>query len=318
MAKMTLDQLQIFLAVAECQHFTRAGEVLYLSQSSVSGAIQSLEDEYGVKLFHRIGRHIEITEAGELLQQEAEKIISQVTLTERGLRELNNLQKGELKLGASLTIGNYWLPNFISRFKREYPGIQVNCSLGNTELISAGTVKGIFDLGLVEGEIKTSDASVLEKKIVGGDRLIVVVGKSHPWFERSEVLLDEIPTTAWVMREPGSGTRQQFEQALERWGIELSALNIILEMSSGQMVKAVVESGVAAAALSELMIKKEVQLGILRPITVTGYQEGWIAAVDVKRPFLMLKHKQRFQTRLSHVFEQLLTDKTDKEETYCI
>ncbi|HEY9875211.1 MAG TPA: LysR family transcriptional regulator, partial [Candidatus Obscuribacterales bacterium] len=95
---MTLEQLRIFLAVAEHSHFTRAAEALYITQPAVSAAIQSLEQEYSVKLFHRIGRHIEITEAGKLLQVEAQKIIEQVALTERGLRELNNLQRGELKL----------------------------------------------------------------------------------------------------------------------------------------------------------------------------------------------------------------------------
>lgn len=86
-----------------------------------------------MKLFHRIARHIEITEAGKLLQREAQKILDQVNLTERGLRELNNLQRGELKLGSSLTIGNYWLPEKISQFQRQYPGISVDCTLANTE-----------------------------------------------------------------------------------------------------------------------------------------------------------------------------------------
>lgn len=106
MAGMTLDQLRIFLAVAEEMHFTRAAEVLYITQPAVSAAIQSLEEEYRVKLFHRIGRHIEITKAGKLLKVEAQKILAQVALTERGLQELNNLQRGELKLGVSLTAEN--------------------------------------------------------------------------------------------------------------------------------------------------------------------------------------------------------------------
>ncbi|MGH2415627.1 MAG: LysR family transcriptional regulator, partial [Microcystaceae cyanobacterium] len=105
MAGMTLDQLRVFLAVAEHLHFTQAAEALYLTQPAISAAIQNLEEAYSVKLFHRFGRRIEITEAGKLLQVEAQKILDQVILTERGLRELNNLQRGELKLGASLTIG---------------------------------------------------------------------------------------------------------------------------------------------------------------------------------------------------------------------
>ena len=141
---MTLDQLRIFLEVAEQLHFTRAAEALYLTQSSVSAAIQNLEAEYGVKLFDRIGRHIEITQAGILLQAEAKKILIQVALAERGLRELNNLQQGELKIGASINIGNYWLPEKICQFKQHYPGIFINCTVGNAEEIGMGTASGLI------------------------------------------------------------------------------------------------------------------------------------------------------------------------------
>jgi DNA-binding transcriptional LysR family regulator len=303
---MTLDQLRVFLTVVEYLHFTRAAEALYISQPAVSAAIQSLEEQYGVKLFHRIGRQIEITDAGKLLQAEAQKIIDQVTLTERGLRELNDLQRGELKLGSSLTIGNYWLPEKISQFKRQYPGIFVNCSLANTEDICEGTATGQFDFGLVEGEVKPSLKSGLQEDVVGGDRLLIVVGKSHPWFERAEISLTELSTTDWVMRESGSGTQQRFEEALQNWGIELTELNAILILNSGEMVKAVIESGVGAAAISELMVEKELQLDTLRSIQVIDNRNGSRVAAEIVRPFLKLKHRQRFQTRLSIAFEQML------------
>lgn len=310
MAGMTLDQLRIFLAVAEHMHFSRAADALYITQPAVSAAIQSLEEQYGVKLFHRIARHIEITEAGKLLQGEAQKILDQVTLTERGLRELNNLQRGELKLGSSLTIGNYWLPEKISQFQRRYPGISVNCTLANTEEICEGTATGLFDVGLVEGDVQASLKSVLEEEIVGSDRLQIVVGKSHPWFERTEVTLTELYTTAWVMRESGSGTQQRFEQALQHWGIEPSQLNVILVLSSGEMEKAVVESGVSAAVMSELMVEKELQLSTLHLVQVIDNRDGKRAIAEIVRPFLKLKHRQRFQTQLSVAFEEMLTSQT--------
>ncbi|HBB34703.1 MAG TPA: LysR family transcriptional regulator [Cyanobacteria bacterium UBA8803] len=306
MAGMTLDQLRIFLAVAEHLHFTRAADALYITQPAVSAAIQSLEQEYKVKLFHRIGRHIEITEAGRLLQTEAHKILDQVVLTERGLRELNNLQRGELKLGSSLTIGSYWLPNRISKFKRQYPGIAVDCTLANTEEICEGTATGLFDLGLVEGEVKPGLKSCLAEEVVGGDRLLIVVGRSHPWFKRSEITLTELQITAWVMREPGSGTQQRFEEALKHWDIQPTQLNSILVLSSGEMVKAVVESGVGAAAISELMVQKELQLDTLRSISIQDDRDGVDKTVEIARPFLKLKHRQRFQTRISVAFEQIL------------
>lgn len=307
MAGMTLDQLRVFLTVVEHLHFTRAAEALYITQPAVSAAIQSLEEEYRVKLFHRIGRHIELAEAGKLLQVEAQKILDQVTLTERGLRELNDLQRGELKLGSSLTIGNYWLPDKISQFKRQYPGIFVNCTLGNAEEICEGTATGLFDLGLVTGEVKPSLKRSLEQEIVGSDRLQIVIGKSHPWFEQKEISCTELLTTDWVMRESGSGTQQVFEQALQNWGINPNELNVILVLSSSEMVKAVVESGVGAAAIPESMVRKEIQLSTLRSIQVTYNREGSNVIVEIAQPILKLKHQQRFQTRLSIIFEQMLT-----------
>ncbi|QLE54631.1 LysR substrate-binding domain-containing protein [Nostoc sp. TCL26-01] len=306
MAGMTLEQLKIFLAVAEHLHFTRAAEELYITQPAVSAAVHNLEQEYGVKLFHRIGRHIEMAEAGKLLQVEARKILDQVTLTERGLRELNNLQRGELKLGSSLTIGNYWLPSKISDFKSQYPGITVNCSLANAETISVGTAMGQFDLGLVEGDVKPELQNNLEYEIVGSDRLQIVVGKNHPWFDKEEIEISELTQTSWVMREPGSGTQQRFEEALQNWGINLSELNVNLVFTSGEMTKAAIETDVSAIGISELMVKKEIQLGTLRAIRVIDHRNGAPAIAEIVRPFYKLKHRQRFQTGLAKAFEQML------------
>jgi DNA-binding transcriptional LysR family regulator len=306
MAGMTLDQLRIFLAVAEHLHFTRAAEALYVTQPAVSAAIQSLEEAYAVKLFHRIGRHIEITEAGELLQVEARKILDQVDLTERGLRELNGLQRGELKLGASLTIGNYWLPEKISLFQSIYPRISIKCILNNADTISASTAAGEFDLGLVEGEVQAQHKNTLEQKTVGTDKLLIVVGRLHPWFEHPEVTLTEITHTGWIMREPGSGTQQWLEYSFSSWGIDFSQLNIISVLNSGEMVKAVVESGVGAGAISELMVKKELKLDTLRAVTIIDNRNCQPQTAEIVRPFLMLKHRKRFQSKICKAFEKIL------------
>lgn len=302
---MTIEQLRIFLAVAQFLHFTRAAEALYITQPAVSAAIQNLEVEHGVKLFHRIGRHIEITDAGKLLQAEAQKIIDQVTLAKQGLRELNNLQRGELKLGSSLTVGNYWLPNKISQFKRQYPGIIFNCTLANAEEICAGTAAGLFDFGLVTGDVKPSLQNQLQQEIVGSDRLQVVVGKSHDWFGRTEISPAELLTTAWVMREAGSGAQQMFEQALQNWGINPEKLDIVLVFNSSEMVKAVVEGGIGAAALPELMISKELQLSTLNAVKIVAQQEPR-EKLEIVQPIWKLKNKQRFQTRLASTFEEIL------------
>ena len=221
------------------------------------------------------------------------------------MRELNNLQRGELKLGASLTIGNYWLPEKISEFKHQYPGIVVNCMLGNAEEICDGTATGLFDLGLVTGEVKPALKSSLEEEVVGSDRLQIVVGRAHPWFDCTKISLTELLETDWVMREPGSGAQQMFEQTLQSWNIDLSKLKVILTLSSSEMVKAVVEGGVGAAAIPETMVKKELQLATLRSLQILDQNSG--KPLELIQLILKLKHRQRFQSRIAIAFEQLLT-----------
>lgn len=306
MAQMTFDQLRIFMAVAEHLHFTRAADALYITQPAVSAAIQNLETEYGVRLFHRIGRHIEITESGQFLQIEAQKILDQVALTERGLRELNNLQRGELKLGSSLTIGNYWLPEKLSQFQRSYPNITISCTLANTEEICLGTATGKFDLGLIEGEVKPNLASILSQESFGSDRLVIIVGKSHPWFHRKQVTLQELTETDWIMRESGSGTQQRLEEALIHWGINPNDLNVKLILNTGEMIKAILEDSEAAAGISELMVRKEIKLGLLRAIQIIDERDRRGRVLELIRPFLKIKHRERFQTKVSQAFEKLL------------
>lgn len=311
LSEMTFEQLRIFLAVAEYLHFTRAAETLHVTQPAVSAAIQNLEEAYGVKLFHRIGRRVEIAEAGRLLKVEAQRILEQVALAERGLRELNNLQCGELKLGSSLTIGNYWLPKKISQFKQKYPGITVNCVLGNADEICEGAATGLVDFGLVTGGIKPELQSVLETEIVGHERLQIVVGRSHAWFKQTHISLEELLETEWIMREPGSGAQRAFEQALVSWGIHPHQLKVILILSSSEMVKSVVESGSGAAALPELMVQKELQLGMLHAVQIVNpheklEQDRSKLSLEIVQSILKLKHRQRFQTKVAIAFEELL------------
>jgi DNA-binding transcriptional LysR family regulator len=312
---MTFDQLRIFLAVAEQMHFTRAAEMLYITQPAVSAAVQSLEGEYGVKLFHRVGRRVEITEAGRLLFAEARKILERVEIAEHNLRELNNLQQGELRLGSSLTIGNYWLPDKLSQFQQQYPGILVNCTLANAEEICEGTASGRFDLGLISGEVKPALRSLLLQEAVGCDRLQIVVGQSHSWFERTAVAVEELCTIPWVMREDGSGAQQVFEQALRSWGIEPSQLTVMLALNSSEMVKAVVERGVGAAAIPELMVTKELRLHTLHAIQIVDPQSDSLHPLEIVQPIFKLKHPQRFQPQTMRVFEQILLQQDFKNFT---
>ena len=305
---MKLEQLRVFMAVAEYLHFTRAADSLYITQPAVSASIQTLEEEYGVKLFHRIGRHIELTDAGEMLQIEAQKILDQVEITAQGLRELNDLQRGELKVGSSLTVGNYWLPQKISHFKQQYPGISINCTIANAEEIVSGTVTGLFDLGLVTGEVKPSLSQNLAVSVIGQDVVAIVVGQTHPWFERDRIALTELTNTCWIMREPGSGSRYMFERSLQNWDVDPSTLEITLILTTSEMIKAVVEGGIGAAALPRSIVRSELKLGTLKAIAVVDDIDNPQHTYEMTQPVILLRHQKRFRTRISKTFVEILLE----------
>ena len=144
---MTLEQLRVFVAVAEREHVTRAAADLHLTQSATSAAIAALEARYATKLFNRIGRRIELTQAGRLFLVEARAVLARAAAAETVLAELAGLKRGSLSLAASQTVGNYWLPPLMHRYSTGYPGIALALTIGNTETVVAAVRDGIADLG---------------------------------------------------------------------------------------------------------------------------------------------------------------------------
>src|SRR5690242_8521989 len=150
---MTLEQLRIFVAVAERQHMTRAAVALNLTQSAVSAAVAALEARHDVRLFHRIGRRIELTEAGHALLDDARALLSSAAAAEQALADRGRLLRGRLALAASQTIAGYWLPRFLARFSAAHPGVAIDLSIGNSAQAAAQVRTGAAELGFVEGRI---------------------------------------------------------------------------------------------------------------------------------------------------------------------
>src|SRR5271169_6255745 len=147
MNRMTLDQLRVFVAVAERQHLTRAAEALNLAQSAVSSAISTLEKRHSTKLFHRVGRGIELTDAGILFAAEARAVLARVASAELMLAELAGLKRGTLTVQASQTIASYWLPRHLVAFRQTYPQIHIRLAIGNTAQVAAAVESGSAELG---------------------------------------------------------------------------------------------------------------------------------------------------------------------------
>jgi DNA-binding transcriptional LysR family regulator len=281
---MTLEQLRIFVAVAEKQHVTRAANELNLTQSATSAAIAALEARYGIKLFDRVGRGIVLTRTGSDFLIEARAVLARVKDATQVLNDLAGLKRGSLSIAASQTVGNYWLPPRIQAFHAAHPGIELQLAISNTEQVARMVIEGSADLGFVEGEV---EESVLAAKKIDGDCLILAVGTKHPWVTRTKISAKDLPTTPWVLRERGSGTRSMFEAALRQNGLKLSDLNIALELPSNEAVRSAVEAGDGATAVSDLMAAPSIAARTLHRVRF-----------DLpRRSFYMLRHKERHVSR---------------------
>ena len=184
MNRMTLDQLRVFVAVAERQHLTKAAEALNLAQSAVSTAISTLEDRHNTKLFHRVGRGIELTEAGILFAKEARAILARVASAELMLAELAGLKRGILMVQASQTIASYWLPRHLATFRQAYPGIDIRLSVSNTKQTAEAVLNGTAELGFVEGPV---DDPLLTIVPIARDQMVIVVAAEHPWADNPNI-----------------------------------------------------------------------------------------------------------------------------------
>ncbi|MBC6980971.1 LysR substrate-binding domain-containing protein [Caulobacter sp. 17J80-11] len=281
---MTLEQLRVFVAVAERLHMTRAAEALNLTQSAASAAVAALEARHGVRLFDRVGRGLVLSPEGRAFLPEAQAVLARAAAAAQVLDDLAGLRRGAVAIYASQTIASYWLPPRLVRFRQAHPAVEVRLSVGNTAQVAAAVAAGEVDLGFVEGPVE--DAT-LERTRVGADRLAVVVGVDHPWAAGAAIAPAELAKGPWVLREPGSGTRSEFEQALRRRGLDPAGIEVAAELPSNEAVLAAVRAGGLAAAVSELAAEPMLGAGVLRR-----------AAFEFpERAFELLRHPQRHRSR---------------------
>lgn len=282
---MTLEQLRIFVAVAERQHVTQAASELNLTQSATSAAVAALEARYGIKLFDRIGRGIVLTQTGRDFLIEARAVLARAKAAAQVLNDLADLKRGSLTIAASQTVGNYWLPGRLQAFHTAHPGIDLHLTVANTEQVARAVLQGSADLGFVEGDV---DDPLLAARKFDGDSMIVVVGAKHPWVNRTKITPKDLLATAWVLRERGSGTRSMFEAALRQSGIELSDLRVALELPSNEAVRTAVEAGDCATAISDLVVTPSLAAKTLHRVKF-----------DLpRRSFYILRHKERHTSRV--------------------
>jgi DNA-binding transcriptional LysR family regulator len=286
---LTLEQLRIFVAVAERQHITRAAEALNLTQSAVSSAISALETRHGVTLFDRVGRSIILNETGRTFLAEAQGVLDRAKAAEGALDDLSGLMRGRLSIMASQTIASHYLPKYLVAYRAAYPQILIDVHSGNTDQVADGVESGQAELGLVEGRV---DRPTLSSTLLAEDELVVVVAPGHPWASSEKT--PDMRTTPWVVREPGSGTRAAFDVMIRSLGLDENAIDIAMVLPGNEAALGAVAAGLGATLIS-------------RNVAETYVAAGWLVVVKGPtryRSFYVLRHKQRYRTKAA---EALLT-----------
>jgi DNA-binding transcriptional LysR family regulator len=276
----TLRQLEVFLAVAHYENVTRAAASLAMSQSACSGALGDLEKQYNVQLFDRVGKRLQANELGRLLRPKAEALLERAKAFEQDLMKHKDV--GQLKIGATLTIGNYLAVGLITRFMEQVPNARVSLDVANTSVIAQELLNFDIDLGLIEGELNHPDLTLIPWR---NDELICFCAPEHPLASQSILSDADIEAVQWIVREPGSGTRQTFDRAMH--GL-LPELNIMLELQHTEAIKRAVEANLGISCLSRIALQDAFKRGTLVPLQVPQR--------DLSRMFYLVVHKDKYRS----------------------
>jgi DNA-binding transcriptional LysR family regulator len=292
---MNLNQLKIFHVAAQLKSFTRAAEKLYLTQPGISKHIKQLEDSYGVKLFDRIGKKVNLTQAGEILLETTKAVFHQIDEAKLKIDDLRGLRGGKLVIGASVTVGVYLLPKVLSHFMLKYPDISLSTDISLSREVEDKVLNNRNDIGIVGHHIK-DDRLVTNRFIT--DELMVIVPCHHKWSKRKQIQPHDLTSQTFIVSREGSGTRKTIEEILNAKGI---VLNNKMEFGNTEGVKKAVEAGLGISILSKYVVAREVSLELLCAIPLSG--------INTKRDINIIYLKEKYLSRLTKAFLDFLKER---------
>jgi DNA-binding transcriptional LysR family regulator len=278
--RYSLRQLEVFLATARHENVTRAAEALAMSQSAASGSLSELENQFGVKLFDRLGKRLQLSELGRQLRPQVENLLAQAQALEQALD--GRAVTGRLRIGATLTIGNYIAVSMIADFRQRFPEADIALHVANTEAIAERVASFELDMGLIEGELQRPDLDIAPWR---HDELVVFAAPGHPLANATALSDADLIALPWIVRERGSGTRQAFDRAMR--GI-LHELHIAMELQHTEAIKRAVEAGLGVGCLSQVCLTDAFKRGSLVPLPVPGR--------DFHRQWYLITHREKFRS----------------------
>jgi len=290
-------RLQVFHAVAKQMSFTKAAEVLYMTQPAVTFQIKQLEEHFNTRLFERGHGRISLTPAGEVVLKYAEKILGMSQELETRVREMTGRLSGPLLIGASTTIAEFLLPPVLGEFKAQHPEVQAKLTVANSEAIENRVAEHTLDLGLIEAP---SHLPTLLTEVCCEDELQVIVTPAHPLAKAKAVTPKQAVGYPYVTREQGSGTREFTDLYLRKAGIQPSELDVVMELGSPEALKGVVGTGLGFAIMSRITVERERKLGELVAVPL---QPKLIRTLSLVYP------KEKFRSKLVNKFVEFTKQK---------
>tara|TARA_B100000497_G_C7681519_1_gene412359 strand:- start:1391 stop:2314 length:924 start_codon:yes stop_codon:yes gene_type:complete len=266
----TLQQLRIFKALATEKSFTHAGEILFISQPSVSKQIKTLEDHLGILLLNRNGNKISLTDAGNIFLQYSERILALCEESCRALNDLKDGERGNLKIGASQTIGAYLMPRVLTLFAQIYPQINLNIDINSTRLIAKKVADRMIDIAIVGGDIPSYLKNNLEIENFIEDELVLIIPKLHPFarMEKKTVNKEDLYNLNFITLNSNSTIYKFINNILIKNDIQTKQFNVIMELNSVEAIKTAVSLGLGAAFVSSSAIEKEIELKTVEIIAI--------------------------------------------------
>lgn len=283
---MSDRRLKVFHTVAGVLSFTRAAELLRMTQPAVTHQIRQLEDELNARLFDRTNNRISLTAAGEQVLEFASRILGLYDDMQESVKALTGDRTGLVTLGASTTIAEYMLPGLLGDFRRSFPEVQIRLRVANTDAVVAMVADNSIDLGVVEGEV---DNQLLRVEHCQQDELQVIVPPGHPLCAHLSVKPSDLTLYPFIHREDGSGTRSVIERYFAVAGVDENAINCPFELGSTEAIKGAVQACVGVTIVSRATLSKELALGQLVALPLEP---------PLMRSFYFVRQRQQFRTHL--------------------
>ncbi|OWP59073.1 LysR family transcriptional regulator [Bacillus velezensis] len=289
---MYYGELKTFIAVVEEKNFTKAAQKLMISQPSVSLHIKNLEKEFQTALLNRSPKHFTTTPTGDILYQRAKQMVFLYEQAKSEIYAHHHYVKGKLKIAASFTIGEYILPPLLAKLHNEYPELNLDVMIGNTEEVSEAVRMLQADIGLIEGHTGKNE---LDIQPFMEDELCIAAPNGHPLAGRKNILAAELQNQAWVTREKGSGTREYLDHVLQSNGLRPKSM---MTISSNQGVKEAVISGMGLSVLSKSVLQKDLLHGSISVLEIKGF--------SLKRKLSIIQSSIMENTKNKEIFIALL------------